>query len=66
MAKRENPRPCRESNHGRPVRSLVTVLNELSRLLRLSSMHPRNGKHIYGAFKCAIFITALTYFNRLT
>jgi hypothetical protein len=32
VAKKENPCPCRESNPGRPVRCLVTVPTELSRL----------------------------------
>jgi hypothetical protein len=33
VAKKEIPIPCRESNPSRPVRSLVTVLTEPSRLL---------------------------------
>jgi hypothetical protein len=33
VAERRNPSPCRESNPIRPVRSLVTILTELSRLL---------------------------------
>jgi hypothetical protein len=35
VAKRKNPCSCRESNHGRPTHSLVTVLAELSRLFML-------------------------------
>jgi hypothetical protein len=33
VAKRKTLYPCRDSNPGRPVRSLVTILTELSRLL---------------------------------
>jgi hypothetical protein len=29
VARRKNPSPCRESNAGRPARSLVTILTEL-------------------------------------
>jgi hypothetical protein len=32
VGKRRNPSPFRESNPGRPVRSLVTILTELTRL----------------------------------
>jgi hypothetical protein len=33
VAKRKIPSPCGESNSDRPVRSLVTILTELSRFL---------------------------------
>jgi hypothetical protein len=33
VEKRKIPIPCRESNPGRPPRSLVTILTELFRLL---------------------------------
>jgi hypothetical protein len=33
VAKRKIPRPCRESNPGRPARSLVTILTELLRFV---------------------------------
>jgi hypothetical protein len=32
VVKRKYPSACRESNRGRPVRSLVTILTELPRL----------------------------------
>jgi len=37
MAKRYILWPCKESNHGRPTRSLVSILTELS---QFPSKHP--------------------------
>jgi hypothetical protein len=46
VAKRKNPNPCRESNHGRPARSLVTVLTELPWLHIITYMD-LNETHVY-------------------
>jgi hypothetical protein len=47
--KRKNPCPCRELNHNRPARSLVTILTGLP---RLNTLH----RDVHYVFLCRYFV----------
>jgi len=58
VARRKNPSHCRESNFGRPARSLVTIMPELLQLLRLLQYDWLILRLFNGAFICTGYIAS--------
>jgi hypothetical protein len=79
VARRKNPRPCREPNPGRPTHSLVTVLTELPQLIRFVTAinefknqlrmenRKKKGKYLYSKlqFICHPCFSVCDVYNRL-